>query len=30
VLSNPDSEDTITSVRSKVNQMMKDFPIFAQ
>ena len=30
VLGNPDSEDTITSVRSKVNQMMKDFPIFAQ
>ena len=30
VLGNPDSEDTITSVRSKVNQMMKDFPIFAR
>lgn len=30
VLSNPDNEDNIISVRRKVNQMMKDFPIFAQ
>jgi glycine hydroxymethyltransferase len=30
VLGNPDSEDTISSVRRKVNQMMKDFPLFAQ
>ncbi|MDI3521568.1 MAG: glycine hydroxymethyltransferase [Anaerophaga sp.] len=30
VLSNPDNENTIVSVRRKVNQMMKDFPIFAR
>ncbi len=29
VLGNPDSEETLTSVRNKVNAMMKDFPIFA-
>jgi glycine hydroxymethyltransferase len=29
VLSNPDSEETIASVRGKVNEMMKVFPIFA-
>jgi glycine hydroxymethyltransferase len=29
VLSNPDDETTLTSVRGKVNEMMKDFPIFA-
>ncbi|MGQ1891734.1 serine hydroxymethyltransferase [Thermophagus sp. OGC60D27] len=28
VLSNPDSEATIASVRKRVNEMMKDFPIF--
>lgn len=28
VLSNPDSEETITSVQKRVNEMMKDFPIF--
>jgi glycine hydroxymethyltransferase len=29
VLSNPDNEATLSSVRKKVNEMMKDFPIFA-
>jgi glycine hydroxymethyltransferase len=29
VLSNPDSKETIVSVRGKVNEMMKVFPIFA-
>ena len=29
VLSNPESETTIASVRSKVNQTMKDYPLYA-
>ena len=29
VLSDPDNEATLSSVRKKVNEMMKDFPIFA-
>jgi glycine hydroxymethyltransferase len=29
VLSDPDNEATLSSVRTKVNEMMKDFPIFA-
>lgn len=29
VLSDPDNEATLSSVRTKVNKMMKDFPIFA-
>ncbi len=29
VLSNPESDTTIASVRSKVNQTMKDYPLFA-
>ena len=29
VLSNPESETTIASVRSKVNLTMKDYPLFA-
>jgi glycine hydroxymethyltransferase len=28
VLSNPDSEETLTSVRKKVNEMMKAYPVF--
>ncbi len=29
VLSDPNNEATLSSVRKKVNEMMKDFPIFA-
>ncbi|MDR1724059.1 MAG: serine hydroxymethyltransferase [Tannerella sp.] len=29
VLSNPEAEDVITAVRSKVNDMMRDYPLFA-
>lgn len=29
VLSNPDSDSVISSVRTRVNELMKDFPIFA-
>jgi len=29
VLSEPESEPTITAVRSKVNALMKDYPLFA-
>jgi glycine hydroxymethyltransferase len=29
VLSNPEDEKTISAVRAKVNETMKDYPIFA-